>query len=105
MPIPIPIDKVITPRYLSVSGLDAAGQPTTFPVTMEVYTGVVGFPGPSGFFGTRTISRDAVRTFLPFQAMKVKAYSQVSFFDVTAMASVATFQGSEDQEVIAGVDR
>jgi len=29
MPIPIPIDKVITPRYLSVSGLDAGGQPTT----------------------------------------------------------------------------
>ena len=79
MPIPIASENVITLRSLSVSGLDAAGQLTTFPVTMEVYTGVVGFGAPDGFGGGSHIRRDEVRTFLPFEAMRVKAYSQVSF--------------------------
>jgi hypothetical protein len=110
MPIPNTIENVISPRYLNVSGglltsmLDPAGQQTTLPVTMEVYTGVVGFLAPDGFGGGGRVRRDEVRIFLPFEAMRVKAYSQVSFFDVTAMASVAAYRGDED-EILATVDR
>src|SRR5215208_5726917 len=104
MPMSIAIENVIAPRHLSVSGLDAARQQTTIPVTMEVYTGVVlPIPG-SGFYGLKTVFRDEVRTFLPFEAMRVKAYSQVSFSDVTVMASVAAHRGQGD-DVIAAVDK
>ena len=108
MPVSVAIENVTDPLFLRVSdGLKtrvpgADGQPTTFSVAMEVYTGVVA----PDFFGTDTnILQDEIRTFLPFEPMKIKAYPRGSIKDVTATASLATITGAEDEAVLVGVDR
>ena len=108
MPIPVPIENVEDARFLSVSGglktqVLAAGALTTFDVTMEVYTGVV-LPVFSNIGLHLSTRQDEFRSFLPFRSMRVRSYPRDSIIDFTAMASLATFAGEEDEAVIAGVD-
>ena len=109
MPTPVPIENVRTSRFLRVSGglktekINAEGQRETFPVAMEVYTGVV-VPDFSNTGLNISILQDEIRSFVPFEFMRVKAYPHDSIIDFTAMASPATIAGSEDEAVIVGVD-
>jgi hypothetical protein len=109
MPIQVPIDAVLRPRFLQVRGSllspfpnpDVPDQLQDFPVTMEVYSGVVAF----NFFGVvGSIRRDQYRTFLPFAPNELRSYPRGSLLDVAATASPAVIAHDEDNAVLYGVD-
>jgi len=112
MPVQVAIKHVLQPRFLVVLGalhtlkLDAEGQEVDFsPVRMEVYTGWVvvsdtGFsPGPGHLF------RDEVRTFLPTEPGRLRAYPEGSLMDHTVTAAPAAVNLDEDEATLFAIDQ